>query len=311
MTIKALELGAPKKDEQIELSPGVTVLTGPGTRDVSFPNLASAIKRLVELLRDSADKKLAAARVVQAVDKQQLYREAGFETMRDFYPTLLAQTAAVGWQAERTVKMWLAFANLYLDQLALPEPQAMRSNSHLHALYVLADVDRKSGELLDATEKEGKLGAVEFEDITRVISALVTAPTPAQKAEGLDADATAEVLKVAGVSDAALTTFEKRAGTKPAVPVSGWSVADTRSVIEAIRGVKETTKAVQVFYVSFSDAAHVEIDRVAWELDGSEKYSQSWKRSVETPDFEAMSKGHKVVDISEGEPEGDDLDEDE
>src|SRR5262249_51226150 len=150
--------------------------------------------RLVNLLKDAEDRKLAAARVVIAIERQELYREANCETMNDFYPILLDQLEGVGWGAKRTVQAWVAFVKLFLDQLEGSEAQAMKANSHLHTLYVLANVDRKSGELKDAEEKPGKVDESDFKALTNVVTALVALPTVEQKRAGLDAAATRELL---------------------------------------------------------------------------------------------------------------------
>src|SRR5262245_40120162 len=82
---------------ETQVGDGMTVLSGPGAANISFANLPTAINRLVNLLKDAEDRKLAAARVVIAIERQELYREANCETMNDFYPILLDQLEGVGW----------------------------------------------------------------------------------------------------------------------------------------------------------------------------------------------------------------------
>lgn len=278
---------------------------------VSFPNLSTAITKLVEYLRASEDKKLAAARVVQAIDRQQLYREQGFNDMKSFYPVLLQHTAAVGWQAERTVKMWLAFANLYLDQLELPEPQAMKANSHLHAMYVLGEVDRSTGELVDDPEKDGKLPATDFEAAIKVVTGLVTAPSIEQKLSGLDAAETKKVL-AGSVTATEYEAFKRLAGAEPTLPQNGWTVADTRELIEKLKGTKKEVKVRQVWYVSFLDDIKAEVESIAWEVELADKTDDNgkplWqefdrstvKKEYPRARFDAMVKGEKVVELDEG-----------
>jgi hypothetical protein len=289
---------------EVVVADGVVVLTG---KDVSFANLGTAVKRLVDLLKEGDSLKLSAARVVQAISRQELYREAGVETMAAFYPLLLAQTASVGWQAERTVKMWLAFTNLYLDVLKLDEAKAMKANSHLHSLYALAAVDRKSGELADATEKPGKLGAGDFEAIVLVITGLVTAPKGADKQTGLDATQTYGLLVNAGVSADHLKTYEEKVGGAPYLPVSGWTVADTRAVIDLLKGKDEPVKVSQVWEVERLDEETVWLSAIYWTVDGVEidRVSRSGTQ-YPLATFKAISKGDKVVDLSEGTPDDED-----
>src|SRR4051812_647299 len=235
---KAAKLRVVKGDKtdivETPVEEGVTVLSGPGVANVSFANLPTAISRLVGLLKDAEDTKLAAARVVIAIENQELYRQANVETMGEFYPILLSQLEGVGWGAKRTVQAWVSFVKLFLDQLGVNEAQAMKANSHLHTLYVLANVDRKSGELKDAEEKPGKVDSHDFEALTNVITGLVALPTVEQKKAGLDADATAAML-AAQVPASDLRVFKELVGTAPVLPLNGWTVKETEAVVDAAK----------------------------------------------------------------------------
>ncbi len=298
---KALVTSAPA---DVVIAEGIVVITG---KDVTFANLPTAIRRLVVLLKDGDSLKLSAARVVQAISRQELFREAGCETMQAFMPLLLQQTASVGWAAERTVKQWLAFANLYLDEMGLDEEKALKANSHLGSLYVLAAVDRKSGELLSAPEKPGKLGAEDFEAIVQTITGLVTAPKGTDKAAGLDVAKTRDLLLDAGVLADHLDAYQAKVGGAPYLPVNGWTVADTRAVIDLLRGKEEVAKVSQVWEVEKQDEENVWLSAIYWEIDGVEidRVSRSGTQ-YPLATFKAISKGDRVVDLSEGTPDDED-----
>ncbi len=142
--------------EVTRLGDGIELLTGEGVADLSFPNLEAAIKALVAAVQNSEHARLKMARIVDAIDRQELYREAGVQDMKSFFPILLQQTSAIGWKSETSIKRYLAFYRLYIRQLQLNPDAAIRAVSHLHNLYKLAHLDRKTGELTNP-DKEGKL----------------------------------------------------------------------------------------------------------------------------------------------------------
>lgn len=295
---------------ETQVSEGVTVLTGPGVAEVSFANLPTAISRLVNLLKDAEDRKLAAARVVIAIERQELFRQANVETMGEFYPILLAQLEGVGWGAKRTVQAWVSFVKLFLDQLGVNEAQAMKANSHLHTMYVLANVDRKTGELKDAEEKPGKIDSHDFEAITNVITALVALPSVEQKKAGLDEDAT-EAMLASQVPASDLQTYKALVGQKPVLPLNGWTVKDTEDVVALLKKKPAEVKVRQVWYVSALDDEYARLERIAWEvetdkLDENEKpiwkeFDSAAKKGTEYPRarFDAMTKGDKVVNLND------------
>ena len=288
----------------IQKSDEIEILVGLDAKTSAFVSLKEAVGFLVDLLRETEDKKLAAARVVQAIERQELYREAGCNSMKEFYPYLLEQTAAVGWNAERTVRNWVAFAGLYLDRMGLNERDALKANSHLHALYTLADIDRKTGELRFDTDNEKKVDGYTFRAIAEIVTALVARATPEQKSDGRDAEATRNFLLSSGIFERQLEVFEEAAGYAPFIPENGWAVAQTRQLIEDIRGEEEKApKAKQIWYLSFQDEDRVEVERIAWEIDGEETRSVAWNTYLDREEFDAMSKGDKVIDGSEGEAE--------
>jgi hypothetical protein len=184
----------------------------------------AVVDALVNHMRQGETLLLAIARDVQAIRDLELYREAGVETMEAFYPILLQETSRVGWGSVRTLKAYLSFTDVYLDCLALPGPKAMGALSHLQTLYVLADWDRKEKELRMETEKMGKLPAVGFEAIVKVVSRLVNEAGDA----GMDAKATLLALGEVGLATEA-ADFTAIAKMEPIVPAGGWSVADTRA----------------------------------------------------------------------------------
>lgn len=287
-----------QKDD-IEILVGLDAITS------AYTSLGDAVQHLVSTLRETEDKKLVAARIVQTIERQELYREAGCNSMSEFYPLLLEQTASVGWNAERTVRAWVAFASLYLDKLKFDERTALKANSHLHTLYTLADVDRKSGELRTSTENEKKLDAIDFTTIAKVVTALAVVPSAADKENGRSEAETQELLLSASLTERQLERFTALVGYAPFIPEGGWAVSHTRTLIEAIRGEEDKTpKAKQIWYLSFQDEDRVEVERIAWEINDEEIKSIDWHTLIERSEFDAMSKGDRVVDCSEGKNEG-------
>lgn len=234
MAIKAVK---PKNDSaDIEIAPGVAII---GTDDygptsLSFPNLATAIEALVGTIRSDEAAKVKMARIIDAIERQELYREAGVDTMKAFFPMLLQQTEAIGWKSATSIKRYLAWFRLYIMELGLESKDAIRAVSHLHNLKVLAEV--KSGALVDDTEKPGKLGAAEFEAIVRLVTHLVNAPTKAQQASGLDGLETAKLtVDLPEGRDA----YIKIVGRPLVLPAGGWSLADTQEIIDKLRAEEE------------------------------------------------------------------------
>lgn len=258
--------------EVTRLGDGIELLTGAGVTNLSFPNLATAIKALVETVQSSEHARLKMARIVDAIDRQQLYREAGVEDMKSFFPILLQQTAAVGWKSETSIKRYLAFYRLYILQLQLNPEAAIRAVSHLHNLYKLAHIDRKTGELSNP-DKAGKLEPEQFEDVARLVIWLVSAPSKEQVLSGVSAEELLPLLEDAGLGSAA-RTYKELVGTDVELPQRGWQLADTQAIIDAVTATDEEdedegAKVEQVFvgYETFDGGIHVQ--RIEWRGESS------------------------------------------
>lgn len=227
----------------IEIAPGVSIVGSDdfGPTALSFPNLATAIEALVGTIRSDEAAKVKMARIIDAIERQELYREAGVDTMKAFFPMLLAQTEAIGWKSATSIKRYLAWFRLYILELGLDSKEAIRAVSHLHNLKVLADV--KNGELVADTEKDGKLGAAEFEAVVRFVTRMVTGPTKEQQTSGLDEVATAALtIDYPEGRDA----YVKIVGRVPVLPAGGWSLADTQEIIDCLRAAEEDETTAKV-----------------------------------------------------------------
>lgn len=250
-----------------DLGGGAQLLTG-ATEDLTFSNLADAIRALVETVQQDEHSRLKMARIVDAIDRQQLYREAGVETMKAFFPVLLQQTASVGWKSETSIKRYLAFFRLYIQQLSLDPSKAIRSVSHLHNLYKLAHLDRKTGELTDP-DKAGKLDPVQFEDVAQLVTWLVSSPTKEQVLAGVNAETLRPVLDDLGLGKAA-DTYKELVGTEVEIPQRGWTLSHTQAIIDAVAAAEEegdedeAAKLTQFFvgHETFDGGVHVE--RIEW-----------------------------------------------
>lgn len=248
--------------QPIELSEGVVLFEQ--AEHLSFPNLGSAITELVKELRADEKSKLAMARIVDAIERQELYRETGVETMAAFFPQLLERTASVGWKSATSIKRYLGWYRLYLLGLQLPEEMAIRATSHLHTLYRLAHIDRKTGEL-SQSEKQDKLSPVQFEDITRLVAFLVDAKPMRLRAglkEGVSAEVVAEVLAANGLNSAA-QTYKELMGTDVALPPGGWTVSCTEAIVAKVIGAtedepKEKLTQVWIGYETFDGSVFIE-----------------------------------------------------
>lgn len=234
--------------ELVEVAPGVAIVTDdvPAT----FPNLQTAERALTEVIGQDERLKVRAAKIVQRIRDQELYREEGYSSFSAYLPVLLERVKGIGWSAERTVRNYLALVDVYLDQLELDSNQALVSVTHLFTLLRLADRDRKSGELKDETEKEGKLGAVQFEAVTRVVNWMVNLPADETR-QGLDEDEVTEGLINAGL-EFELATFRKVTGRVPTVPAGGWTVGDTKEIVEQLQGKEEQPRLSRLWVAASS-----------------------------------------------------------
>lgn len=202
-----------------------------------YPNLKTATAALFELLENTESGKLRAARIVQAIKQQELYRELDFGSFNAFLPELLRMTEAVGWGSARTIRGYLAFVEVYLDGLELEGEEALAAVTHLQLLLRLADRDRKTGELRADPEKEGKLGAVQFEAVVKVVTALVNAPVETQRT-GLGSEETRELLLARGLHHEA-ELYVAVVGRPPRLPAGGIAVEDTKALVDQLSGKVE------------------------------------------------------------------------
>lgn len=265
--------------------------------ELNFETIGEAIKFIGDNLKATENARIAVARAVRYIDEKALYKQAGYETFKGFLTFLLERTAAIGWKSATSIKRYLAFVRLYLEQLDIDHDTAVAAVSHYHNLYVLAHLDRKSGELADP-DKEGndprgvKLGPVEFEDIARLVGFLVKREAPVLRAaaqeKGLDAEKTAEVLEANGYRQQ-VETYKKLTGRELSFPEGGWKLADTQVIIDAVRGnaggegedEAEKTTQVWVGYETHDSAIYVEriefrrADVVVHTIEVGETHSQA------------------------------------
>lgn len=233
----------------VEHAPGQALLADDDV-PATYPNLDTAVKALAETIGQDERLKLRAAKIVQRIRDQELYREQGFDSFSAYLPALLEQVKGLGWTAERTVRNYLAFADVYLDQLEMDGGEALTSATHLFTLLRLADRDRKSGELKDETEKEGKLGAVQFEAVAKVVNWMVNLPAGDTRL-GMDEAEVTEGLIEAGL-EFELATFRKLTDRVPNVPAGGWTVEDTRELVERFQGKEEKPKVSRLWVAASS-----------------------------------------------------------
>jgi hypothetical protein len=266
MSIIALRTATPD-DEQVEVvgvtSQGHAVLAG---EHISFASLEDAINALKQTIAEDESNKLKMARIVRAIEAQQLYLQIpGCLSFKAFLPMLLERTASVGWKSATTIKRYLAFVKLYLEQLDFDADQAIRTVSHLFELQRIVSLDRKTGSLAEP-KKDDKLGPVAFEDVARLVIQMVTGFTRDQMVSGLDEAQTAEVLAAAGMT-AQAGTYHEIMGEDIKMPPKGWSVTDTQRIVEKLAGKEEAddddaevdeVHRVWVGYVEFSGAVMVE-----------------------------------------------------
>lgn len=245
--------------EAVTTPGGVVVVSG----DATYENLATAVSALVAAIRADEHNKLTAARIVDTIDRQELYREAGVDTFRAFLPALLEQTAAVGWKSATSIKRYLAWYRLYIRELGFEPREAVNAVSHLHQLYVLANIDRKSGELA-FSDKDGKLDPARFEDVVRLVLWAVAGTTREQQVAGLHHDDVEKVLATAPHATHMLQTFRELMGRRFALPARGWTLADTQGIIDRVRAPAEVEEEkaarcqrVWVGHVPFSGAVYV------------------------------------------------------
>lgn len=264
-----------------------------GQVELTFPNLATAIEALVGTIRSDEAAKVKMARIIDAIDRQQLYREAGVDTMKAFYPLLLTETEKVGWKSSTSIKRYLAWYRLYIRGLELNSGEAIKAVSHLHNLKVLAEV--KADELVENPDKDGKLGSVQFEDVARLVVALVNLPSKEQQATGLDEVQTAEL--TAGL-EKARETYKELMGREVVLPVGGWSLADTQEIIDRVRGAaeeEETEKLVRIWLCEHTFDGRVFSKELQFWFGGELKETFPIEKDYSSDEFKKLSKGDKVA----------------
>lgn len=234
---KAVPLPVVQEPEVIvTVSPGVEVISV--ADKPTFSSLEAATRELRTLLVSGESLKLKAARVVQAIRDQQLYKELGYPNFNAYLPELLKVTAEVGWNNKRSIQQYIAFVSVFLDQLCFPAEEAVNAFSHLNILLRLAQVDRKSGELVDG-DGEKKLRADHFEGITQTVTFLVNTPSWAEDlATGADESITTARMAVTSLGGAA-EVWNTLLGSYPSLPKGGWTVAHTRDLVDRLLGKAE------------------------------------------------------------------------
>lgn len=300
LTLKATKPALTRINDEgvIDLGGGQAVLTTPRPR---YGSLEAAVAALVDKLEKDADLKLAAARDLQAIRDEELWRQAGAESFKAYLPVLAQQLRAIGWGSARSLNNYLSFADLYLDYLAFDERDAMNAASHLLVVYRLADIDRSKGELRDEPSKDGKLGADDFSSVAHLVTSLVNAPTDEQLDKGLTVEETAELV------GAELTeVYTELTGRKLALPMGGWSVSDTEELVKAVQKKPEVARLTRVWWLSFEDDDIVEVDRLALEEGGEEldSFPMNGKQMSKERFLAAQAPGDKVKkcgDDEEGE----------
>ena len=254
---------------------------------MNFNDLQLALKELMETLRQGERFRVRGARILDAIERQELYRQVGFESMKAFFPYLIEQMENFGWKSGTSIKRYLAWYRLYLKQLQLDADAAVASVSHLHNLYVLAHLDRKTGEL-DSPEKPGKLEPEVFEDITRLVTTLVGGLTPEGVTQALGSDTIEQLRQGAGLpegmspvkvinkvglspedtrkllgSEHLAQTYQSLMGEEVRLPEGGWQLADTQRIIDRVRKEEEEEdeeKLTQVWcgYETADEAVFIE-----------------------------------------------------
>ena len=264
-----------------------------GQLELSFPNLATAIEALIGTLRSDEAAKVKMARIIDAIDRQQLYKEAGITSMAAFFPLLLAETEKVGWKSSTSIKRYLAWYRIYIRSLSLDSGAAIRAVSHLHNLKVLAEV--RADELVEHPVKGGKLGARQFEDVARLIVALVNLPSKEQQSSGLDAKATSDLLSSAGL--VCVQTYKELMGRDVILPVGGWSLSDTQEIIDRVRGGSgegSEEKLIRVWLCDSFDGRVYARELQFW-VGGELKERFVIEKDYSPEEFKKLSKGDKVV----------------
>lgn len=286
----------PSSDEGAVAVGGAVVLTSPRPR---YQNLQSAVEDLVAVFAQGENLKIRAARIVQAIRDQQLYRELGFESFKDYLPALLSVTAGIGWTAERTLKAYLQFVDVYLDQLHFDEQEATGAVTHLQLLTKL--VERDSDGLLKLyPEKVGKVGAAEFEAVSRVISWLVNKPSAEITTTGADEGAIGAALVEAGLATE-LQVFQNVAGFYPSLPVGGWQVADTKALIDRVAKKERPQKAQRVWNVQRLGDDRIRLVSLWVLIDGVLllEHPLGSDRELSQQELEALTAGDKVEELKD------------
>lgn len=307
MAIKAMQPKAAQPDDEgaIVANNGTVVVTNPKPH---FDNIQQAIKELAALIKSAEHAKMRVARVLAAIRDQQLYRDAGVETMKAFLPLVLDQLAGLGIGSATSAKRYLALHDLYLDGLKLPDTMVENAISHLHMLYALAHIDRKSGELEDP-EKPGKLTAVQFEDIARLVVWAINGLSREVLVSGADAEQTAVLLAEAGLSSAG-TTYREIMGADVVLPPKGWTLVQTQAIIDRVKaqageeeeGEDEQVQKVWVGYEVFDGGVYVE--RIEFRRGEVKLDEIAVKKQYATAHF-AMLRGKDAAEIkgADGEQE--------
>lgn len=267
---------------------GVTVLERPIRK---YSDIGTATRDLLAVLERGESVKVQAARIVKAIRDGELYRELGFTSFKDYRPALLQVLEGVGWGSARTLDNYLALLDVYVAQLAFFEERTFGASTHLIELLRLADRDRASGELKDDV-KEGKLPSFEFHALTEVIAFLVSQPAEVARV-GLSVEEAKEALAKDGLGPEG-ETFERLAGRPPRLPAGGWSVEDTKEIIERLSGKEKIEKLGRVWVAAQLEAGEVALSGVEfYEAEHLTRTLNLGGEIVSGEEFERMVGGDK------------------
>lgn len=284
------------RDAQRRASERITLVQADGSEVLSggparYQSLDAAQKDLLSTLAQGENLKLKAARIVQAIADQELYVQSGFPTFKAYLPTLLQMTAAVGWHSDRTIKSYLQFVRVYLEQAGLPEVAAMRAISHLNVLSKTATVNRATNELVEEGSAP-KLGAEDFCALSRVVTYLANAAPGSDLGE----------LDLLDVDAQDVEIFQRLAGFMPAVPDTGWQVAHTKELVDHLLGKdkEEEVKVTRVWVASAEGDGSIRIHSLLFEQEGTiwEAFEFT-NKVVSWETFARMTKGDKIDGLAE------------
>lgn len=282
----------------------------------NVPNLETGLALLEQTLQGSSIATIRAAYILQAVRDKALYREWGLSSFKDALPLILERTVEIGIKSERMLRYYLALVDVYGDNFELDDEDLVGAASHLFALLSLAEIDRATGELKQTPDKEGKLSAAQFEDVVLLVVALKNTTTPAQQKTGLNAAETRGFLArhhPREVAERLCETYKALLQREVSLPVGGWKLADTTTIVDAVRVKEEKIVVVRQWMVSHRDERYTQLEELQIFVDGElcdvipqvmklvdedTKEARYAPKLVSNEVFDALTKGDKVVNLN-------------